>query len=438
MQARDLERLEGRLEGFLAKLTAGLGRAERRRWAGVYVRGLLLDGERKSVEPMAARLGQSDQALQQFVNQSPWSADALLEGLAGTTATTPPAYWIIDETSFPKAGTHSAGVQRQYCGALGKTANCQIAVSLHRADDQAASSQPLSWRLFLPEDWTEDAARRQRAGIPANVTHQSKLDLALGLMDQALGWRSPAGVVLADEAYGGSFEWRLALRERGLFYCARVPWTTTAWQEAPRFGEAPPVRRGFRARRGPLLSPEPKTLLAIAQGLSTSAWKKVTWRRGTKGPQRSRFARLPLWAAHGWKQGPQPTRVEEVALIEWPEGDPTPTRYWLARMPRKKIALHKLVAAAKARWRVEQDYRELKEELGLDHFEGRSWTGFHHHVALVTAAFVFLRREQARLRRRTQKKAAVADPASSAPPPANCPHPPERTLPVVSHPLPVA
>ena len=167
MQARELRRLDERLEGFLAKLTAGLGRSERRRWAGVYVRGLLLDGERKSVEPMASRLGESDQDLHHFVSHSPWSADTLLEGLAKTTATAPPAYWILDETSFPKAGQHSAGVQRQYCGALGKTANCQLAVSLHRADEAAGKSQPLSWRLFLPESWTDDPARCQRAGVPS-------------------------------------------------------------------------------------------------------------------------------------------------------------------------------------------------------------------------------------------------------------------------------
>ena len=211
MQARELKRLNRSLEGFLAKLTAGLGRSERRRWAGVYVRGLLLDGERKSIEPMASRLGESDQDLQHFVSLSPWSADVLLEGLARTTATAPPAYWIIDETSFPKAGQHSAGVQRQYCGALGKTANCQLAVSLHRADEASGTSQPLSWRLFFPESWADDPARCQRAGVPPSVGHQSKLDLALGLLDQAADWQSPAGAVLADEACGGSFEWRLAL-----------------------------------------------------------------------------------------------------------------------------------------------------------------------------------------------------------------------------------
>ena len=241
--------------------------------------------------------------------------------------------------------------------------------------------------------------------MPPEVVHHSKQDLALGLLDQARGWRSPAGIVLADEAYGGRFEWRLAWRERGLFYCVRVPWTTTAWQESPRFGEPAAVRRGFRAKRGPRLGPEPKTLLAIAQGLAAAAWKKVTWRQGTKGLQRARFARLPVWAAHGRKQGRPPGRIAETALIEWPAGEAAPTRYWLARLPKKRVALAKLVATAKARWRVEQDYRELKDELGLDHFEGRSWQGFHHHVALVTTAFVFLRQEQARLRRHAPKKA---------------------------------
>ena len=327
-------------------------------------------------------------------------------------------------------------MQRQYCGALGKKANCQIAVSLHRADEAAGQSQPLSWRLFLPESWTQDPARCQRAGVPPEAVHQSKLDLALGLLDQALGWKLPPGVVLADEAYGGGFEWRASLRERDLFYCVRVPWTTTGWQEAPRFGLPEPVRRGRPARRGRLLSPEPTNLLAIAQALPASAWKTVTWRQGTKGPQRSRFASLSLWAAHGWKQGPQPERVEEVALIEWPEDQPAPTRYWLARPPRKRVALAKLVATAKARWRVEQDYRELKDELGLDHFEGRSWQGFHHHVALVTAAFVFLRQEQARLRQRAQKKPAAAHLAAGAPLAPGRPHPPERTLPLVPYPLP--
>ena len=340
-------------------------------------------------------------------------------------------------TSFPKAGTHSAGVQRQYRGALGKKANCQIAVSLHRADEAAGTSQPLAWRLCLPESWTGDTARCQRAGIPSGIVHQSKLDLALGLIDQARGWQVPAGVVLADEADGGGFEGRAALRQRGLFYGVRVPWTTTGWTEEPRFGVPGISSRGRPAHRRPLLSPEPENLLTIARALPASAWKRVTWRHGSKGAQRGRLATLSLWAANGWRQGPQPERVEEVALVEWPEQEPAPTRYWLAGLGRK-LSLPKLVAAARARWRVEQDYRELKDERGLDHFEGRSWQGFHPHLALVTTAFVFLRSEQARLRRRAQKKSARAHAATGAPTSANRAHPPERALPMVSYPFPFA
>ena len=329
-------------------------------------------------------------------------------------------------------------MQRQYCGALGKTANCQLAVSLHRADEAAGTSQPLSWRLFLPESWADDPARCQRAGVPPGIVHQSKQDLALGLIDQALGWQSPPGVVLADEAYGGSFEWRAALRERDLFYCVRVPWTTTAWQEEPRFGEPAPVRRGFRAKRGPLLSPEPKHLLAIAQGLPVSAWKNSTWRQGTKGAQRSRFASLPVWAAHGWKQGPQPERVEEVAL-DRVAARRTRADSLLARTPAQEEG--RFASSSPRPRRAGASSRTTgnsKTNSGLDHFEGRSWQGFHHHVALVTAAFVFLRQEQ---------RACTAAHKKSLPLPtlpqvrrcsASRPHPPERTLSLVSHPLPPA
>ena len=197
-----------------------------------------------------------------------------------------PAYWIIDEASFPKAGKHSAGVARQYCGALGKLANCQVAVSLHRAGQRAGEGRPLSWRLYLPEGWSADPLRRAAAGIPAEVSYQSKTDLALAVLDEALGWGAKPGVVLADEAYGASFEWRTALRQRGLAYAVRVPWTTTAWSQ------------------------------------------------GRKGPQTNRFARLPLWAANGWRSGPQPERVQESLLVGWPQGAPEPTRYWLARPAR--------------------------------------------------------------------------------------------------------
>lgn len=346
------------------------------------MRGLLLDGERKSVEPMAARLGKSDQSLQRFVSQSPWPAATLLEGLVGREARRQaPAYWIIDETSFPKAGAYSVGVARQYCGALGKLANCQVAVSLHRAGERPAPAQsrPLSWRLCLPETWAAEPARRVTAGIPQHVTYQSKPNLVLAVLDEALGWGAKAGVVLADEAYGGSFEWRAPLRQRALAYAVRVPWTTTGWEEAPVLEAQKVTAKGRSARRPRPLGAEPRDVCAIARGLPAGAWQEVTWRQGSKGAQTNRFARLSLWAANGWRSGPQPPRVEETLPLEWPAGAAEPTRYWLARLGTD-LALPKLVAA-KARWRVEQDYRELKRKnwawTTLKVAPGRAW---QHHV----------------------------------------------------------
>jgi SRSO17 transposase len=222
-------------------------------------------------------------------------------------------------------------------------------------------------------------------------------------------------------------------------YCVRVPWTTTGWREAARFEKPAAGSRAGGDRRDELdsLGPEPENLLSIARALPASAWKKVSWRQGSKGQQRSRFATFSLWAANGWRQGPQPERLEEIALSEWPVDEPVPTRYWLARLERKP-SLRQLVATAKARWRVEQDYRELKEELGLDHFEGRSWQGWHHHVALVSVAFVFLRQEQARLRRRAQKKPADTDPGADAPATPSRAHPSKRPMSMVPNPLPTA
>jgi SRSO17 transposase/transposase-like protein len=335
----------------------------------------------------------------------------VLERLAKRSARQPAEFWIIDETSFPKAGQHSVGVARQYCGAPGKLASCQAAVSLHRAEATGRSSQPVSWRLYLPREWVSDSERRARAGIPAEVTYQSKNELALSLLDQALGWGLKPGVVLADEAYGGSFEWRAALRERGLFYCVRVPWTTTGWTQKPEFFLPPPPKRGRQAKRLRTSAPIPKNLRTIAQELPESAWSEVSWREGRKGPQRSRFVQLELWAANGWRQGPQPERVREVALMEWPKEAAEPSRYWLSFLS-ETLSLAELVRAAKARWRIEQDYRELKEELGLDHFEGRGWMGWHHHVALVTAAFSFLRQEQRRRGRSRAGKKNLPEPPS--------------------------
>ena len=276
-------------------------------------------------------------------------------------------------------------------------------------------------------------ARRSAAGIPAEVIYQSKTDLALAVLDEALRWGAYPGVVLADEAYGGSSEWRAALRQRALAYAVRVPWTTTGWRAAPLFEAQKFTAKGRPARRPRPLGPEPQDVRAIARALPATAWVAVTWRQGSKGSQTNRFAWAPLWAANGWRGGPQPERVEETLLVEWPADAPEPTRYWLTRLGTD-LPLAGLVATAKARWCIEQDYRELKEELGLDHFEGRSWQGWCHHVALVSAAFAFLRAEQRRRGGGTQKKAA-ANLASDAPTPASRAHPLGRPLSLVPNPL---
>jgi SRSO17 transposase len=401
MTPRALLQLDQRLTAFLEDLTAPMGRSERRHWARVYLQGLLLDGERKSIEPLAERIPGADvQALRQFLGQSPWEVEEVQRRLALKVVETlsEPEVWIIDETSFPKAGEHSVGVARQYCGALGKIANCQVALSLHWSSGEA--SCPLSWRLYLPEEWLEDRERALEVKLPESVGYKSKTALALELVDQALTWKIPPLPVIADSAYGNSFEFREALRQRQLHYVVAVEPATVVWTEDPHVPVPPSKPTGRPRRYAPVSAlPPARSLLEVAQALPRSAWQTVVWRAGTKGPMRSRFAKLPVWAAHGWKAQKHPERVREWLLIEWPVEAPAPTDYWLAWLGQQAVGLRRLVRLAKSRWRIEQDYRELKGELGLDHFEGRHWLGWHHHVTLVSMAFAFLRVEQARAKK---------------------------------------
>ena len=402
MTPRELQALDQRLTGFLKDLLAPLGRSERRHWARVYIQGLLLDGERKSIEPMASRLAGADvQALRQFVGQSPWAVEAVQRQLARKVVDllSDPEVWILDETSFPKAGEHSVGVARQYCGALGKVANCQVAVTLHWSSPEA--SCPLGWRLYLPKAWIEDGERAQEVKLPEGLAYRSQAELALELIDQMLSWDVPRLPVVADSAYGNSFEFREQLRQRELSYVMAVEPKTVVWTEDPNAVPVPPSAPTGRPRRYPPLrsTPAAQDLTTVARQLPETAWKPVTWRPGSRGPQQSRFTRLKVWAAHGWRKQEHPERVAEWLLMEWPEGESEPTKYWLAQLGPGRPGLRRLVRTAHARWRIELDYRELKEELGLDHFEGRHWLGWYHHVTLVTLAYAFLRSEQARLKK---------------------------------------
>ncbi len=351
---------------------------------------------------VAGRIPGADvQALRQFVGQSPWAVEAVQRQLARKVVDllSDPEVWILDETSFPKAGEHSVGVARQYCGALGKVANCQVAVTLHWLS--AAASCPLGWRLYLPQAWIEDQERAQEVKLPEGVAYRSQAELALELIDQMLSWEVPRLPLVADSAYGNSFEFREQLRRRELSYLMAVEPRTVVWTEDPKAVPVPPSAPTGRPRRypPPESMPAPQDLSTLARQLPDTAWKKVTWRQGSRGFQRSRFAQLKVWAAHGWRAQEHPQRVAEWLLIEWAEGESQPTKVWLAQLGPGRPGLRRLVRMAHARWRIEMDYRELKEELGLDHFEGRHWLGWYHHVTLVTLAYAFLRSEQARLKK---------------------------------------
>ena len=412
MPPKDAAALDERLDRFLADVTASLGRSERHHWAKIYVQGLLLEGGRKSVEPLAERVDGADvQSLRQFVGQSPWEVEQVQQQLAEkmVDVLAEPEVWMIDETAFPKAGEASVGVARQYCGTLGKIANCQVAVSLHWST--CAASCPLAWRLYLPAAWLATPERRAAGKIPEHINYQSKNQLALELVDQALAWEVPRLPVVADSAYGDDFEFRASLRERGLQYAVAVKAGTKVWTSDPAEVPVAASKRRGRPRQYPVLKDMPVTqnLAEAAQSVPLKDWHNVTWRQGTKGPMGSRFARIKVWAAHGWNRAEHPKRVPEWLLIEWPAAAAAPTDYWLAQLGDQPVGLRRLVKIARARWRVELDYRELKEELGLDHYEGRHWLGWHHHVTLVTMAFAFLRTEQVRAKKKIRCETDAGD-----------------------------
>src|SRR3954470_3167253 len=379
-------------------LANAAGHADRVAPLKAYCKGLLLPGERKSVEPMAARVEPgrvqaAHQSLHHFVAKADWSDDAVLavvqaQVLPGLERQGPIRAWIVDDTGFPKKGRHSVGVARQYCGQLGKQDNCQIAVSLSVATDHA--SLPIAYRLYLPEVWADDPARRAKAGVPDTVRFETKTAIALGQLRQALAACVPVGILLGDAAYGDETAFRVGGADLGLCYVLGVRSGTSVW--APGTGPLPPLpwaghgRRPTRLRRD--AENQPVTLKALALSLPAHTWRTVTWREGTQGKLSSRFAAMRVRPAHRDTQRSEPW-PEEWLLIEWPAGDAEPAKYWFSNLPRR-TSLKRLVKVAKARWWIERDYQELKQELGLGHYEGRNWRGFHHHASLCIAAYGFL------------------------------------------------
>jgi SRSO17 transposase len=396
---------EARFAAFVERLADVFGRADRVAPVKAYCTGLILPGERKSIEPIAARVEPgrvqaAHQSLHHFVAKADWSDEALLaavraEVLPQIERHGPIRAWIIDDTSFPKKGRHSVGVARQYCGQRGKQDNCQVAVTLSLAHAQA--SLPIACRLYLPELWVEDEERCAKAGVPQEVVFQTKPEIALDQIRSALMAGVSRGVVLADAGYGVDTGFRTALTELGLVYIVGIQSSTTLWP--PGHAPLPPQpwsgrgRPPTRVRRNP--DHQPLSALDVAKRLRAQAWQAVTWREAPHAPLTSRFAAVRVRPAHRDHLLHEP-RPEEWLLIEWPAEEQEPTKYWLSTLS-PDTTLANLVEQAKLRWRVERDYQELKQEIGLGHYEGRGWRGFHHHVTLCIAAYGFLVCERGRI-----------------------------------------
>ena len=384
-----------RLAGFVEEVAERLPLRRQRENALLYVRGLVEHGGRKCLQPTLFRLEQTParyESVQQFLADSPWQPELLVRACAervaaeiGVTA------WIVDDTGIVKDGKHSPGVKRQYSGTLGKIGNCQITVSVHAVGERG--TLPLGWRLYLPEEWCADRERRRKAKVPEAVCFQTKPALAADLCEQAAGWEVPAAPILADSAYGDDTAFRSDLHALGLEYVVAVRAETGVYGPETIF--AVPQRNGTTGRPRTVARPDrkPESVRSLAERLPAKAWKTTPCRTTPTGEELSgRFAFVRVVATHPVRNDSQPPRWEWL-IIEWPEDEQTPCDYWLSNLtedePRERLA-----RLARLRWTIELDYRQLKGELGLDHYEGRSYLGFHHHCALVTCAHAFLTLER--------------------------------------------
>jgi SRSO17 transposase len=410
--------IEAALDAWLAPFLDVLGRKTRRRWAPLYLHGLLGPDGRKSLQPLAARLGLGghDQ-LQHFIASPAWDdaplrrilvdkADALVGG--------PDAVLVVDDTALPKQGRHSVGVARQYCGALGKQANCQVLVSLTLA--RAEVPVPIGLRLFLPDEWAKDPDRCARAGVPEEHRRAlAKTDIALAEVDRVLATGARFGRVVADAGYGASAAFRQGLSARGLTWAVGIPKVQNVY--STRVELRWPVARTGRPRRYPVPSEAP---VAAAALLASADWRRIAWRRGTKGPLAAEFAALRVRPAEG-KQLRNGWHLPGAEV--WLVGEHRASgerKYYLANLPAD-TPLEELAATIKARWACEQAHQQLKEELGLDHFEGRSWTGLHRHALMTLIAFAFL--QHLRLRERGKKRRRIAPRTPTTADPAGDPAP---------------
>ena len=389
---------ESRFAAYVEELVSVIGHKDREGPLRDYCTGLLLPCERKSVEPMAAvtapdRTAAQHQSLLHFVGEGRWSDAAVLAKVREIVLPQmeqhgPIEAWIIDDTGLPKQGRHSVGVARQYCGQLGKEDNCQVAVSLSLANSHA--SLPVAYRLYLPQEWTTDRERLRKVGVPEEIVFQTKHKIALDQLRWACAAGLPRGVVLTDAGYGNNSDLRADITALQLTYVAGIQSNTTVW--APGTGPLPAKKWSGRGRPPKRLQRDaehwPVSVKDLALGLPKRAWRTVTWREGSAEHLSSRFARVRVRVARRDEKRTE-SRPEEWLLIEWPKDEKEPTKYWLSTLP-EDMTFRRLVELAKLRWRIERDYQELKQEVGLGHFEGRGWRGFHHHATLCIAAYGFL------------------------------------------------
>jgi len=374
MDRRQSDDSAERFSAYLQELASVIGHAARVGPLRDYCSGLLLPCERKSVEPIAAATAPhatsaQHQSLLHFLAKGEWSDETVLGKvrelvLPHIERHEAIAAWIIDDTGFPKHGSHSVGVSHQYCGELGKQANCQVAVSLSVANHYA--SLPVAYRLYLPDSWASDKKRRKKAGVPDAIEFQTKPKIALEQIEWACEAGIPRGVVLTDCAYGSDLSLRRRLTVLDLIYSVGI-WARTLVRKATGDG-------------GPM------TAADLAKSLSKRAWRTIAWRDGTNAPLVSRFARVRVRAAG---EGTTSEEPEEWLIAEWPKDEKEPTKFWLSTLP-ETIDLAHMIDITMMRWRIERDYQELKQEVGLGHFEGRSWRGFHHHATMCIAAYGFL------------------------------------------------
>jgi SRSO17 transposase len=391
------ETVKERLEAFGAEVLAeAANRPVQRANGGLYLRGLPEEGGRKSLEPMVARLGgEADyESLQNFLAVSPWDQAAVVRAVAERVAPEIEVEaWVLDDTGFPKDGRCSPGVKRQYSGTLGKIGNCQIGVSVHAVG--ARGTAPLGWALYLPEEWCSDQERRAKARIPEEVVFKTKPELGIELVEHAAGWEIPRAPILGDCAYGENTDLRRRLDAAGIEYVLSVSPQVAAF--APETSFEVPERKGRtgRPRTRPRPDRRPESIGALVERTGQAEAQIVAFRDGPDGePVTSRFLFARVRASHEWQKRSAPP-PEEWLIAEWPEGEEAPTDHWLSNLG-KGTEHGRLARLARMRWKIELDYRQLKGELGLDHYEGRSYLGWYHHTALVTAAHGFLTLERLR------------------------------------------